>query len=77
MAFNLELLMKSSKEVLAGMVLDYKDKFDTAHRNIKKELTDLRNKSTKLESDLAISKNKNSKLSSQLTNVEKMCWANE
>ena len=77
MDFNLELLMKSSKEVLAGMVLDYKYKFDTAHTNIKKELTDLRNKFTKLESDLAISKNKNSKLSSQLTNVEKMCWANE
>ena len=77
MDFNLELLMKSSKEVLAGMVLDYKDKFDTAHTNIKKELTDLRNKFTKLESNLAISKNKNSKLSSQLTNVEKMCWANE
>ena len=77
MAFNLELLMKSSKEVLAGMVLDYKDKFDTDNTNIKKELTDLRNKFTKLESNLAISKNKNSKLSSQLTNVEKMCWANE
>ena len=77
MAFNLELLMKGSKEVLAGMVLDYKYKFDTAHTNIKKELTDLQNKFTKLESDLAISKNKNSKLSSQLTNVEKMCWANE
>ena len=48
--------MKLCKEVLAGMVLDYKDKFDTTLMNINKELTGLRNKFTKLESDLAIGK---------------------
>ena len=63
MALNLESLMKLGKEVLAGMVLDYRDKFDTTLTNINKELTDLRNKFTKLESDLAISKNINTKLS--------------
>ena len=77
MAFNLESQMKLGKEVLAGMVLDYKDKFDTTFTNINKELTDLRNKFTKLESDLAISKNINSKLYSQLTKVQRKCWANE
>ena len=75
MARNLESLMKLGKEVLVGMVLDYKDKFDITLMNINKELTDLRNKFTKLESDLAISKNINSKLSSQLTKVETKCWA--
>ena len=69
--------MKLGKEVLTGMVLDYKDKVDTALTNINKELTELRNKFTKLESDLAISKNINSKLSSQLTKVERKRWANE
>ena len=69
--------MKLGKEVLAGMVLDYKDKFYNTLTNINKELTDLRNKFTKLESDLAISKNINTKLSSQLTKVERKCWANE
>ena len=39
MALNLESLMKVGKEVLAGMVLDYKDKFETPLTNIKKELT--------------------------------------
>ena len=77
MALNLESLMKLGKEVLAGVVLYYKDKLDTTLTNINKELTDLRNKFTKLESDLAISKNINSKLSSQLTKVERKCWANE
>ena len=75
MARNLESLMKLGKEVLVGMVLDYKDKFDVTLMNINKELTDLRNKFTKLESDLAISKNINSKLFSQLTKVETKCWA--
>ena len=69
--------MKLGKEMLAGMVLDCKEKFDTTHTNINKKLTDLRLKFTKLESDLAISKNINSKLSSQLTKVERKCWANE
>ena len=69
--------MKLGKEVLAGMVLDYKDKFDTTLTNINKELTNRRNKFTKMESDLAISKNKNTKLSSQFTKVERKCWANE
>ena len=56
------------------MVLDYKDKFDTFLTNINKELTDLQNKFTKLESDLAISININTKLSSQMTKVERKCW---
>ena len=69
MALNLESLMKLGKEVLAGMLLDCKDKFDTTLTSINKELTDLQNKFTKLESDLAISKNVNTKLSSQFTKV--------
>ena len=64
MALNLESLMKLGKKVLAGMILDYKDKVDTTLTNINKELADLRNKFTKLESDLDINKNINSKLSS-------------
>ena len=58
--------MELGKEVLTCMVLDYKDKFDTTLTKINKELTNLRNKFRKLENDLAISKNINSKLSSQL-----------
>ena len=73
MALNLKSLMKLGEEVLASMVLNYKDKFDTALTNINKGLTDLWNKLTKLESDLAISKNIKTKLSSQLTKVKTKC----
>ena len=41
MVFNLESIMKLGKEVLAGMVLDYKEKFDTTLSKINKKLTDL------------------------------------
>ena len=51
MALNVESLMKLGKEVLAGMILDYKNKSDTTQMNINKELTDLQNKFSKLESD--------------------------
>ena len=44
--------MKLGKEVLAGMVLNQIDKLDTALANINKEMTDLCNKFTQLESDL-------------------------
>ena len=76
MALNLESLMKLGKEVLAGMALDYEDKFNTTLTNIHKVLIGRRNKFTKLESDLAISKIISNKLSSQLIKTERKCWAN-
>ena len=68
---ELEIINKLGKEVLVRMVLDYKDRFDTTVTNINKELTDLRNKFSKLKSDVRISKNINNKLSSQLTKFKK------
>ena len=53
------------------MVLDYKDKIDTTLTKINKETKDLPNKFTKLEFDLAISKNINIKLFNELTKVER------
>ena len=52
MALTLKSLMKLGKGGLAGMVLNQKDKLDTVLTNINKEVTGLRNKFTKLESDL-------------------------
>ena len=68
---ELEIINKLGKEVLVRMFLDYKDRFDTTVTNINKELTDLRNKFSKLKSDVSISKNINNKLSSQLTKFKK------
>ena len=41
MALNLKSLIKLGKEVLASMILNHKDKFDTTLTNINKGLTDL------------------------------------
>ena len=41
------------------------------------ELLDLKNKFTKLESDLEISRNVNNKLVDQLIRLERKCWENE
>lgn len=56
MSLNLELFMKLGKNVLTGMVLDYKSKFDTTQSRINKELTDRRSKFTTLEFGLALGK---------------------
>ena len=57
--------------------MDYQNKFDTVLNNINSELLDLKNKFTKLESDLEISRNINNKLVDQVTRLERKCWENE
>ena len=69
--------MKMNKDVLAGMVLDYKERFDSTLSAITDELKELKTDFRKLESDLAISRNVNDKLTKQLILVERKCWANE
>ena len=52
MAHTLAFLEKLGKSDLARLVMDYQKKFDTILNNINSELLDLKNKFTKLESDL-------------------------
>ena len=47
--------MKMNKVVLAGMVLDYKERFDSTLSAITDELKELKTDFCMLESDLAIS----------------------
>ena len=47
--------IKMNKDVLAGMVLDYKERFDSSLSAINDELKELKTEFRKLESDLAIS----------------------
>ena len=77
MSLPRETLMKMNKDVLAGMVLDYKERFDSTLSAITDELKELKTDFRKLESDLAISRNVNDKLTKQLILVERKCWANE
>ena len=77
MSLTHETLMKMNKDLLAGMVLDYKERFDSTLSAITDELKELKTDFRKLESDLAISRNVNDKLTKQLILVERKCWANE
>ena len=65
------------KSDLARLVIDYQNKFDTVLNNINSELLDLKNKFTKLEPDLEISRNVNNKLVDQVTWLERKFWENE
>ena len=57
MSLTRETLMKINKDVLAAMVLNYKEKFDSILSAITGELKELKTEFSKLESDLAISRN--------------------
>ena len=77
MSLPRETLMKMNKDVLVGMVLDYKERFDSTLSAITDELKELQTDFRKLKSDLAISQNVNDKLTKQLILNERKCWANE
>ena len=63
--------MNMSKFVLTGMILDYKEKFDSALSTINDEIKQLKVDFCKLESELAISQKVNGKLRQQLVLAEK------
>ena len=77
MAHTLASLEKLWKSDLARLVIDFQNNFDTVLNNINSELLDLKNKFTKLDSDLEISRNVNNKLVDQVARLERKCWENE
>ena len=77
MSLTRETLMKMNRDVLLGMVLDYEERFDSALPAINDELKELKTEFRKPESDLAISRNVNDKLTKELILVERKCWANK
>ena len=76
MSLTRETLMKMNKDVLLGMVLDYEERFDSTLSAINDELKELKTEFRKPESDLAISRNVNDKLTKELILVERK-WANK
>ena len=77
MAYSPLSLIKLTREELANIVLDYQHKVDNSLDPINAELLELKTKFTKMESDLAISRNVNVKLVERLVVTERKCWANE
>ena len=63
--------MKMNKDVLAGMVLYYKERFDSTFCTINDQLKELKTNFHKLKTNLDISRNISEKLTHQLILVER------
>ena len=77
MAMSLNALKKLTKEELSNMVIDYQNKFDNMLLNINAELTSLRDRFTKMESQLLVTRRVNDNLVKQNRIPERKCAANE
>ena len=70
-------LKKLSKDELTSIILEYRTKLDNMSTNINVELTSLKNRFTKMESELLITRRVNDKLVKQNRLLERKCAANE
>ena len=70
-------LMELNKKDLAGLLLDYQVKFCSVLDYLKNKFDELKAKFTKLEADLNISRNVNSKLSDKRINGDRKIFANK
>ena len=77
MAYFISSLIKLTREELANIALDDQHKFENSLGSINAELLEVESKFTKMESDIAISRNVNVKLMECLVVTERKCWANE
>ena len=76
MAMSLNALKKLTKEE-SNMVIEYQNKFDNMLSNINAELTSLRERFTKMESQLLFGRRVNDNLVKQNRILERKCAANE
>ena len=76
MAMSLNALKKLTKEELSNMLIDYQNKFDNMLSSINAELTSLRDRFTKMESQLLVTRRVNDNLVKQNGILERMCAEN-
>ena len=74
---SLNALQKLTKEELSNMVIDYQDKFDNMLSNINAELTSLRDRFTKMEWQLLVTRRVHNNLVKQNHVLERKCAVNE
>ena len=74
---SLNTLKKLTKEELSNMVLEYQNKFDNMLSNINTELTSLRDRFRKMESQLLVKRRVSNNLLKQNRIMERKCAANE
>ena len=79
-ALNEVTLRKLDKEEIIKLDLEYQFKFDStlsSITNIKTDLYELRKNYEKLESDIIVTKQVNTKLRDRMKSSERQCWADE
>ena len=74
---SLNALQQLTKEKLSNMIIDYQDKFDNMLSNINAELTSLRERFTKMEWQLLVTRRVNNNLVKQNRILERNCAVNE
>ena len=80
MALNEDALRKLGKEEIIKLALEYQSKFEStlsSINDIKTDLSELRKYYEKLESDVKITKQVNTKLCDKMKFLQHQCWANE
>ena len=80
MAFNEAALRKLGKEEIIKLALEYQSNFEStlsSINDIKTDLSELRKYYEKLESDVIIIKQVNTKLCDKMKFLERQCCANE
>ena len=77
MAQTEQLLLKLSKDVLTGLVLDYQGKFDLVLKTVKDDICEMKTKFAALESELHVSKTVTDNLTKYIKTLETKCYENE
>ena len=80
MALNEAALRKLGKEEIIKLALEYQSKFEStlsSINDIKTDLSELRKYYEKLESDVIITKQVNTRLYDKMKFLECQCWVNE
>ena len=76
MSLSEAALRKLTKDEVIALTLEYQAKFDNTLSNINRELSEFRNDFKKIESELSVSKNVNSKLHERVVALERQGWGN-
>ena len=80
MALNEDALRKLGKEEIIKLALEYQSKFEStlsSINDIETDLSELKKYYEKLESDVIIKKQVNTKLYDKMKFLERQCWVNE
>ena len=77
MALAEAALKKVTKEEIIKLTLDLQDNFNQDLKCIKKDLSELRENFSKLEAELAVTKQVNNVLRNEMVQVERKSWSNE